>query len=76
MDKVREFRQRAAECRELANVAALELRAHYDELAAIWDLLAEERVRFFIPHAQAEATGPDLGETTDCVGPQISRPPV
>jgi hypothetical protein len=49
MKKVQQFRKRAAECRESANVAGTpELRAHYEQLALVWDKLAEERLTFFI----------------------------
>jgi hypothetical protein len=48
MDKVNEYRHRAEECRKLATSTPLELRVHYQELAAMWDRLADERVTFFV----------------------------
>ncbi len=54
MKKVREYRQRAKECRELSAGANVELRAHYDEMARVWDKLAEERLTFFVEHPEKE----------------------
>jgi hypothetical protein len=49
MDKVREFRQRARECRVAgARASDEELKGHYDQLAGVWEKLADERVAFFI----------------------------
>ena len=48
MDKVREFRQRARECRIAAHRTRPDLKVHYENLAAIWDKLAEERLTFFV----------------------------
>jgi hypothetical protein len=49
MDKVKDYRRRAEECRQLAAAAPQELRHHYEQLADIWDRLAEERLDFFVP---------------------------
>jgi hypothetical protein len=47
MDKVQEFQRRATECRALAGQGgSAEIRAHYENLAAMWDKLAEERLAF------------------------------
>jgi hypothetical protein len=47
MNKIREFRQHAAECRKSAAQAlTAELRSHYEELAGIWEKLANERLAF------------------------------
>jgi hypothetical protein len=49
MNKVREFRQRARECRvSAARAASQELKGHYEQLADIWEKLADERLAFFI----------------------------
>ena len=49
MDKVREFHKRARECRELATKGGPEpIRRQYDELAKMWERLAEERLQFFV----------------------------
>jgi hypothetical protein len=49
MNKVREFRQRARECRiSAARAANNELKGHYDQLADIWEKLADERLAFFV----------------------------
>jgi hypothetical protein len=53
MDKVQEYRRRAAECRRLSTQASVsDLRKHYESLAEIWEKLAEERLAFFVttPH--------------------------
>jgi hypothetical protein len=49
MDKVREFRRRARECRIAAERAGTDdLKGHYKQLAGVWEKLADERVAFFI----------------------------
>jgi hypothetical protein len=54
MNKVRQFRQRAQECRELAlKAATVELRGHYEDLARTWEKLAEERRVFFVETSDA-----------------------
>jgi len=54
MDKVREFRTRATECRTSAAQAPTpELRNHYEELAIIWERLAEERLAYFIAQTKS-----------------------
>ena len=52
MDKVKDYRRRAEECRQLRAVAAPELRQHYSELAVMWDRMADERLEFFVPPEQ------------------------
>ena len=55
MKKVREFRQRATECRvSAAHASSPEIRSRYEEMARIWEKLADERLDFFVEH---EATG-------------------
>jgi hypothetical protein len=51
MDKVQQFRKRAVECRSLAmQGTTAEIKGHYQQLANMWDKLAEERLAFFISH--------------------------
>jgi hypothetical protein len=57
MDKVREFRQRARECRvSAARAASSELKGHYEQLADIWEKLADERLAFFIDNPDKQIT--------------------
>jgi len=49
MDKVRELRLRATHCRESAgNASQPDIRARYDNIARMWDKLADERLVFFV----------------------------
>ncbi|HEX3652366.1 MAG TPA: hypothetical protein VHU18_06040 [Rhizomicrobium sp.] len=49
MNKVREFRRRARECRiAAARAGSSELKGHYDQLAGVWEKLADERLAFFV----------------------------
>jgi hypothetical protein len=49
MDKVKQYRRRAQECCELAaQVTVPDVRVNYEELAAMWDRLADERLTFFV----------------------------
>jgi Skp family chaperone for outer membrane proteins len=58
VQKVREFRRRAKECRESAAKATnAELKQHYEDIAAVWDKLAEERLEFFVEHPEADRHG-------------------
>lgn len=51
MQKVREFRQRATECRvAAAHASNAEIRSRYEEMARIWEKLADERLDFFVQH--------------------------
>lgn len=54
MDRVREFRKRAKECRRAASNAAPEIRTHYEGMADVWEKLAEERLTFFVEPAELE----------------------
>jgi hypothetical protein len=64
MEKVREFRRRARECRVIsAKASTPELQGHFREMAAIWDKLADERMTFFVEHPR-ERTGPSPSSTT------------
>jgi hypothetical protein len=56
--KVREFRQRAKECRALAGTATgADIKAHYENMAKIWDKLAQERLTFFVEHPEQDTEG-------------------
>ena len=55
MDRVRQFRKRAKECRNAAAKAAPEIRAHYEEIAEVWEKLAEERLMYFVAPTEAES---------------------
>ena len=58
MKKVREFRQRAKECRQAAAKASTpDVKAHYQNLAQVWDKLAQERLTFFVEHPDADNKG-------------------
>jgi hypothetical protein len=57
MKKVREYRQRANECRGLGNSASGDLRAHYEDMARVWDKLAEERLTFFVESPEQDTEG-------------------
>jgi len=58
MKKVRQYRQRAKECRHLSSVAsASDLRMHFQEMANIWDKLAQERLDFFVEHPESDVHG-------------------
>ena len=49
MKKVREYRERAGECRKMeAKASTPDLKEHYENMAAIWDKLAQERLTFFV----------------------------
>ena len=55
MDKVKEFRDRAGECRTMAVTAQTdEIREHYLQLARVWDQLADERLGFFLEQERRE----------------------
>ncbi|MFL5238160.1 MAG: hypothetical protein ACJ8EL_11255 [Rhizomicrobium sp.] len=55
MEKVRQLRRRAKECRDQAAKAPnSDLKSHYEELANVWDKLAEERLTFFVEHPEAD----------------------
>jgi hypothetical protein len=45
MKKIHEYREHAAECREMARVASAARRAQLEQMAATWDQLAEARER-------------------------------
>ena len=50
MEKVREYRKRAAICRDWAARAPTAAnREYYLDLAQMWENLAQERMTFFIP---------------------------
>ena len=55
MKKVREFRRRARECRELsAKASTPDLRDHFGNMAIVWDKLAQERLSFFVEPREAD----------------------
>ncbi|HEY5964478.1 MAG TPA: hypothetical protein VIU42_10705 [Xanthobacteraceae bacterium] len=45
MKKIREYREHAAECRDMARVASAGHRTQLEQMAATWDQLAEARAR-------------------------------
>jgi hypothetical protein len=54
-EKIREYLQRASECRDAAaKVFSPEIRAHYEDLARTWENLAEERKTFSIERQQSD----------------------
>ncbi|HEX3944406.1 MAG TPA: hypothetical protein VHW69_09995 [Rhizomicrobium sp.] len=58
MNKVREFRQRARECRiSAARAANQELKGHYEQLAGVWEKLADERLAFFVDEPDEKIKG-------------------
>jgi len=58
MNKVREFRRRAQECRLLAQEAtAPDIKGHYENLARTWEKLADERKSFFVERAEISYEG-------------------
>lgn len=60
MEKVREYRQRGHECRELsAKATTPDLKDHYQGMARVWDKLAEERLTFFVAPAEASNVAGD-----------------
>jgi hypothetical protein len=55
LKKVREYRQRACECRNMgAKASTPDLKEHYIHLAQTWDKLAAERLTFFVEHPDAD----------------------
>jgi hypothetical protein len=66
MKKVREYRQRAQECRELAAKSAGDLRMHYENMARVWDKLAQERLTFFVENPEQDTDG----EVADAAEPR------
>jgi hypothetical protein len=60
MEKVQEYRKRAAECQRLASAANnQELRTVYTELAQVWAKMAGERIELLIPHHEQDAYAKD-----------------
>jgi hypothetical protein len=55
MEKVEEYRRRAAECRDHSKHVSPDIQGHYLDLAAMWDRLADERLTFFIPKDKEDA---------------------
>jgi hypothetical protein len=55
--KVKEYRQHAKECRELGHKAHGDLKSHYEEMARVWDKLAQERLDFFVVHPEQDTEG-------------------
>jgi hypothetical protein len=50
MNRTLEYHKRAEECRKVARSAPLpHIRENYEELAAMWDKMADERLKFFVP---------------------------
>jgi hypothetical protein len=60
MEKVQEYRRRAAECHKLALTAnSQELRTVYAELAQVWAKMAGERLELLIPQHERDACAKD-----------------
>lgn len=61
MEKVEQYRRRAQDCREAAAKAPFKLKSHYLGLAATWESLADERLKFFgqTPLAQSGTDEPE-----------------
>lgn len=60
MEKVQEYRRRAAECHKLALSANTpELRTVYEQLAQVWAKMAGERLELILPHHQQDAYAKD-----------------
>ena len=54
MKKIREYREHAAECREMARVASAGHRTQLEQMAATWDQLAEARARQLAKEGKTE----------------------
>ena len=54
MRKIREYREHAAECREMARVASAGHRTQLEQMAATWDQLAEARARQLAKEGKSE----------------------
>ena len=54
MKKIREYREHAAECREMARVASAGHRIQLEQMATTWDQLAEARVRQLAKQGKTE----------------------
>jgi hypothetical protein len=54
MRKIREYREHAAECRELARVASAGHRTQLEQMAATWDQLAGARARQLAKEGKTE----------------------
>jgi len=73
MKKVRHYRQRAKECRHLSSVASTsELKMHFQDMATIWDKLAQERLDFFVEHPESDVHGEAEGAANGSGQPSIN----
>jgi hypothetical protein len=54
MKKIHEYREHAAECRELARVASAGHRTQLEQMAETWDQLAEARARQLAKEGKTE----------------------
>jgi hypothetical protein len=66
MKKFHEYREHAAECREMARVASAGHRIQLEQMAATWDELAEARERQLAKDGKTED---ERGERPDQVRP-------
>jgi hypothetical protein len=63
LKKIREYREHAAECRELARLASAGHRLQLEQMAATWDQLAEARQRQLAKAGKSEDDDePAIGE--------------
>ena len=72
MKKIHEYREHAAECREMARVASAAHRLQLEQMAATWDQLAEARERQLAKEGKSED---DNGEQADQAGSAVPSPP-
>jgi hypothetical protein len=68
MKKIHEYREHAAECREMARVASATHRAQLEQMAATWDQLAEARAR------QLAKDGKTEDDDSEQAGKTVPRP--
>jgi hypothetical protein len=72
MKKIHEYREHAAECRDMARVASAAHRTQLEQMAATWDQLAEARARQLAKEGKTEE---EDEEQSDEVTPTGSSPP-
>ena len=72
MKKIHEYREHAAECRDMARVASAAHRTQLEQMAATWDQLAEARARQLAKDGKTEE---EDDERPDQVTPAGSGPP-
>ena len=73
MKKIREYREHAAECRDMARVASAGHRTQLEQMAATWDQLAEARARQLAKDGKTEEeddSQPDQVSPADSGSPE------